>query len=284
MSSHDPIRVMIVDDHSMVRRGLATILRVRPGLQLVGEAGNGQEAVRMCQQVRPDVVLMDLVMPEMDGAAATRALRETCPEIQVIALTSFKEKELVQGALEAGAIGYLLKNISADELADAIHAAFAGRPTLAPEIAQVLLQAEKLEQLALALLDAPPDASKLPALLSEHIPPMFPGCQVQIRLFPEQTLFHYPQDSPPVERALWEWLGTATDSHCFLPGARLPWGAVQPADVGTIASPLNAGDSLACSSAGVGANCVWPILVHSSVPYGRRYTSNSAVGLMICVS
>ncbi|NIV31189.1 MAG: response regulator, partial [Anaerolineae bacterium] len=131
---------MIVDDHSMVRRGLATILRVRPGLHLVGEANNGQEALRLCKQVRPDVVLMDLVMPEMDGAAATRALREMCPEIQVIALTSFKEKELVQGALEAGAIGYLLKNISADELTNAIHAAYAGRPTLAPEVAQVLLQ------------------------------------------------------------------------------------------------------------------------------------------------
>ena len=203
MSTHDPIRVMIVDDHSMVRRGLATILRVRPGLQLVGEANNGQEALQMCEQVRPDVILMDLVMPEMDGAAATRALREMCPEIQVIALTSFKEKELVQGALEAGAIGYLLKNISADELADAIRAAYAGRPTLAPEVAQVLLQAKKLEQLARALIDAPPDASSLPELLSEHVPSMFPGCQVQIHLFPEQILLQYPQDSPPIERALW---------------------------------------------------------------------------------
>jgi len=244
MSTHDPIRVMIVDDHSMVRRGLATILRVRPDLQLVGEANNGQEALRMCEQVRPDVILMDLVMPEMDGAATTRALREMYPEIQVIALTSFKEKELVQGALEAGAIGYLLKNISADELADAIRAAYAGRPTLAPEVAQVLLQAEKLEQLARALIDAPPDASTLPELLAEHVPSMFPGCQVQIRLFPEQTLLRYPQDSPPIERALWEWLGSSTDSHCFLPGARLPWGDVQPPGVGIITSPLSAGDSL----------------------------------------
>jgi NarL family two-component system response regulator LiaR len=113
MKTHDPIRVMIVDDHSMVRRGLATILRVRPDLQLVGEANNGQEALQICEQVQPDVILMDLVMPEMDGAAATRALREKRPEIQVIALTSFKEKELVQGALEAGAIGYLLKSVSA---------------------------------------------------------------------------------------------------------------------------------------------------------------------------
>jgi serine phosphatase RsbU (regulator of sigma subunit)/DNA-binding NarL/FixJ family response regulator len=244
MNTHDPIRVMIVDDHSMVRRGLASILRVRPGLQLVGEANNGQEALQMCERVRPDVVLMDLVMPEMDGAAATRALRELCPEIQVIALTSFKEKELVQGALEAGAIGYLLKNISADELADAIRAAYAGRPTLAPEVAQVLLQAERLEQLARALIDAPPDASELPELLAEHVPTMFPGCQVQIHLFPEQTLLRHPKDSPPIERSLWKWLGSSTENHCFLPGARLPWGDVQPADVGVITSPLTAGESL----------------------------------------
>jgi len=235
---------MIVDDHSMVRRGLATILRVRPGLQLVGEANNGQEALRMCRQVRPDVVLMDLVMPEMDGAAATRALREMCPEIQVIALTSFKEKELVQGALEAGAIGYLLKNISADELADAIHAAYAGRPTLAPEVAQVLLQAAKLEQLARALIDAPPDASKLPELLLAHVPSMFPGCQIQVRIFPHQMLLKYPGHQPAIEQHLWDWLGASTDSHCFLPGARGPWNSAQPALIGMITSPLITGDGL----------------------------------------
>ena len=244
MGRHDPIRVMIVDDHSMVRRGLATILRVRPGLHLVGEADNGQEALRMCQQVRPDVVLMDLVMPEMDGAAATRALREMCPEIQVIALTSFKEKELVQGALEAGAIGYLLKNISADELADAIHAAYAGRPTLAPEVAQILLQAEKLEQLARALIDAPPDTSTLPDLLTAHVPSMLPDCQVQINLFPGQPLLQHPQHSPAVDPAVWEWLDDSTDSHCFLPGATLPWTGKQLAQVGMITSPLIPGDSL----------------------------------------
>ena len=112
-------------------------------LELVGEAGSGREAVRLCEQIQPDVVLMDLVMPEMDGATATRNIRECCPEVQVIALTSFKEQELVQGALEAGAIGYLLKNISADELADAIRAAHAGRPTLAPEATQALIQASR---------------------------------------------------------------------------------------------------------------------------------------------
>jgi len=140
MTESNPIRVMLVDDHAVVRSGLGAFLLAFDDLELVGEVGGGEEAVRLCDQVQPDVVLMDLVMPGMDGAEATRAIRERCPQIQVIALTSFKEKELVQGALEAGAIGYLLKNVSADELADAIRAAHAGRPTLAPEAAQALIQ------------------------------------------------------------------------------------------------------------------------------------------------
>jgi NarL family two-component system response regulator LiaR len=140
MSQSNPIRVMLVDDHAVVRSGLGAFLLAFDDLELVAEAGGGEEAVRLCDQVQPDVVLMDLVMPGMDGAAATRAIRERCPQIQVIALTSFKEKELVQGALGAGAIGYLLKNVSADELAEAIRAAHAGRPTLAPEAAQALVQ------------------------------------------------------------------------------------------------------------------------------------------------
>jgi NarL family two-component system response regulator LiaR len=132
---------MLVDDHAVVRSGLGAFLMAYDDLDLVGEAGGGQEAVRLCVDLQPDVVLMDLVMPVMDGAAATRAIRERCPRIQVIALTSFKEEELVQAALQAGAIGYLLKNVSAEELANAIRAAHAGRPTLAPEAAEALIHA-----------------------------------------------------------------------------------------------------------------------------------------------
>lgn len=135
------IRVLIVDDHPMVRSGLTALLSVYDDLELAGEATNGAEAVRLCDRAKPDVVLMDLVMPEMDGAAATRAIRENNPSVQVVALTSFKEDDLVQGALKAGAIGYLLKNVSADELARAIRAAAAGRPTLAPEATQALINA-----------------------------------------------------------------------------------------------------------------------------------------------
>ena len=138
------IRVMLVDDHAVVRSGLASFLMVCDDMELVGEAASGEQAITLCPQVNPDVVLMDLVMTGMDGAAATRRIRETCPDIQVIALTSFKEQELVQGALQAGAIGYLLKDVTADELANAIRAAYAGKPTLAPEAAQALIQATRM--------------------------------------------------------------------------------------------------------------------------------------------
>lgn len=143
MSEGKPIRVMIVDDHAVVRSGLGAFLMVFDDFELVGEASSGEQAVRICDQVNPDVVLMDLVMPGMDGAATTKAIREKCPDIQVIALTSFREQELVQGALQAGAIGYLLKNVSSAELADAIRGAHAGRPTLAPEAAQVLINSSR---------------------------------------------------------------------------------------------------------------------------------------------
>ncbi|MGD0752974.1 MAG: response regulator transcription factor [Anaerolineales bacterium] len=135
------IRVLVVDDHTMVRRGLATFLKVFDDLELSGEAASGQEAIQLCAQLQPDVVLMDMVMPDMDGATATRLIRKQSPSVQVLALTSFKEEILVQSALQAGAIGYLLKDVSADELAQAIRAAHAGRSTLSPEAAEALVHA-----------------------------------------------------------------------------------------------------------------------------------------------
>jgi len=140
MSEANRIRVLIVDDHSMVRTGLATFIGTKADLELVGEARNGLDALRLCEQTQPDVVLMDLVMPKMDGVAATRAIHERWPQVQIIALTSFKDQDLVQDALRAGAISYLLKDVSVDELAKAIRAAHAGRPTLAPEAAQALIE------------------------------------------------------------------------------------------------------------------------------------------------
>jgi NarL family two-component system response regulator LiaR len=131
---------MLVDDHALVRRGLAAFLMVFDDLELAGEAESGEAAIQLCAEILPDVILMDMVMPEMDGAAATRAIRQQFPKIQVIALTSFKEGDLVKKALEAGAIGYLLKNVTADELARAIRSAHAGQATLSPEATQAMVE------------------------------------------------------------------------------------------------------------------------------------------------
>jgi NarL family two-component system response regulator LiaR len=143
MTQSDPIRVMIVDDHKVVRSGLSAFLMAYDDLELVAEADSGERALSLCHHAKPDVVLMDLVMPRMNGAEATEAILKSCPDMKVIALTSYKDQALVEGALKAGAIGYLLKNVEADDLAKAIRQAYAGQPTLAPEAAQVLIQASR---------------------------------------------------------------------------------------------------------------------------------------------
>ncbi|MCB0107762.1 MAG: response regulator transcription factor [Caldilineaceae bacterium] len=138
-----PIRVLIVDDQFIVRSGLATFVATEPTLTLVGEAKDGQEAVRLCDSVAPDVVLMDLLMPRMDGVTATKAILQNHPDVKILALTSFMEKAMVQEILRAGAKGYLLKDVSAEELADAIRNVHAGRPALAPEAMEALLDQQR---------------------------------------------------------------------------------------------------------------------------------------------
>ena len=139
--SRDCIRVLIVDDHALVRSGLKFFLLAFDDLALVGEATSGKEALELCAQLRPDVILMDLMMPEMNGATATRIIGEHWPHMRVIALTNFQDVEMVQAALQAGATSYLLKNVLAEDLAEAIRAAYTGLPTLAPEATQALIQA-----------------------------------------------------------------------------------------------------------------------------------------------
>jgi two-component system, NarL family, response regulator LiaR len=141
MPDQDRIRVMVVDDHAVVRSGLTAFLSAFQDLELVGEAGDGQQAVQMCAERTPDVVLMDVMMPVMDGIEATRLIKRASPQVQVLALTSFIDDELVKKVLEAGAAGYLLKNVSHVQLAQAIREVHAGRPTLAPEATQALIRA-----------------------------------------------------------------------------------------------------------------------------------------------
>ena len=143
MTEADPIRVILVDDHAMLRKGLRFFLAGFDDLELVGEAASGKEAIRLCAELVPDVVLMDMVMPDMDGATATQFIRQQTPTVEVIALTSFQEEDLIERALQAGAISYLLKNVSAQALAEAIRQAHAGHSTLAPEATEVVVKATR---------------------------------------------------------------------------------------------------------------------------------------------
>ncbi len=141
------IKLIIVDDHAVVRSGLSKFLKINRDFQLVAEAADGREAVQKAALYKPDVILMDLMMPEVDGVAATREIHQKYPEVKIIALTSFSEQNMVQGALQAGAIGYLQKNVSASELANAIRSACAGRMTLSPEATQVLARSAAQPQI-----------------------------------------------------------------------------------------------------------------------------------------
>src|SRR5690606_23678797 len=133
-----PIKILLVDDHAVVRSGLSKFLMVNKDFKLVGEASDGAEAVQMASLHQPDIVLMDLMMPGTDGITATREIHKKYPKVKVIALTSFAEQNMVQGALQAGAIGYLQKNVTAKELGQAIRSAHEGKMTLSPEATQIL--------------------------------------------------------------------------------------------------------------------------------------------------
>jgi len=135
----DPIRVLVVDDHAVVREGLRAFLELQDGIEVVGEAADGQEALEEAARLRPHVVLMDLVMPRLDGLGAMRALRESARDVRVIVLTSFLDDDKLLPALRAGAAGYLLKNAQPQEVARAVRAAHAGETLLDPVVASRLV-------------------------------------------------------------------------------------------------------------------------------------------------
>lgn len=140
MNNSKNIKVLIVDDHPMVRKGLSAFLDIIPDLDEVGVAANGAEAIRFCEQSPPDVILMDLVMPEVDGVEAIRQIKAQIPSVQIIAMTSFQEEELVRQAFEAGAISYLMKDVSLEDLETAIQAAYQGISIISPEATKFLIQ------------------------------------------------------------------------------------------------------------------------------------------------
>ena len=155
------IRILIADDHSVVRQGLRMFLALDPELEIVGEATNGIEAVNQARKLRPDVVLMDLIMPQMDGITATEIIRHELPDVEVIALTSVLEDAAVVGAIKAGAIGYLLKDTQADELCKAIKAAAAGQVQLSPQAAARLMHEVRTPENPQALTERETDVLSL---------------------------------------------------------------------------------------------------------------------------
>jgi DNA-binding NarL/FixJ family response regulator len=134
------IRVLLADDHSITRNGLKTILSLYDDIVLVGEASNGMDAIKICKKTNPDIILMDLDMPIMDGVSATGIIRKECPGVKVIALTSFTDKKLVNNAIKAGASSYIVKNISPDELIKAIRSTFLGKIILSPQAVKAIVE------------------------------------------------------------------------------------------------------------------------------------------------
>lgn len=155
------VRILIVDDHSVVRQGLKMFLGLDQELEVVGEAANGAEALRMVEKLQPNVILMDLMMPVMDGIAATQEIRRRWPDVEVIALTSVLEDASVVGAVRAGAIGYLLKDTQADELCRAIKAAAAGQVQLSPQAAARLMREVRAPENPEALTERETDVLRL---------------------------------------------------------------------------------------------------------------------------
>lgn len=239
MSDRLPIRVVIADDQAIVRSGLGAFVMAYDQLQLVGEAKDGEEAIELCEMVQPDVVLMDLKMPRMDGITATRAIRQRWPNIHVLVLTSFRNNEMVQGALDAGATGYLLKDISADELADAILQVYQGRRMISQEAAEAIVRAEHLHRLEAAIRSTNPGTGSLRELLADHLPQAYPGCQIQVRLLPDGELFTQNAQPPrPVVESAWRWLRMADGARIFRLGDEYPWGGVHPSGSSLVLTPI----------------------------------------------
>lgn len=148
MTAGETIRILVVDDHKVVRRGLETLISVHDDLELVGQAGNGEEAIEQCAVSKPDVIVMDMKMPVMDGPTATGIISEQHPDVGVVALTSLEDKALAMRALEAGAVSYLFKDVAEEELVAAIRLANEGRGVIAPEVVRALVAHDRDAELA----------------------------------------------------------------------------------------------------------------------------------------
>jgi DNA-binding NarL/FixJ family response regulator len=250
-----PIRIAIVDDQAIIRSGLSVFIRSSQQLVLVGEASNGEEAIQLCELVKPDIVLMDVRMPVMDGITATRHIHQRWPETTVIVLTNYVEKGLAQTALQAGASGYIVKDVTAEELVAAIEKMYRERqPVILQQPASTELAAI-LDQLDHTLSNEAIDTSRLSGLLRRHLPPALPGCHIEVRLFPQQELLTYPAEgSQRMPDAGWQWLHTQPSLRVIYTGSPTPWEEHTQAQHDVILAPI-------LSDAGrqpLGGVAIWP--------------------------
>ncbi len=225
MTDGAPIRVVIADDQATVRHGLGAYLITYPDLRLVGEAKDGEEAIELCELVQPDVVLMDMDMPRLDGLAATRVIRRRWSHIHVLALLDAEEEDVMQRALEAGATACLVKDISPTELVESILGIYERRQEVAQIGGGEKNQAELLDQFQGEILTSGKNMERLRALLAAHLPRIFPNCYIQVRLYPDQDLFSYPEPLPrSIPEPAWRWLGATDEVAIFTVGESYPWG------------------------------------------------------------
>lgn len=245
------IRVAIVDDQAIIRSGLSAFIRADPKLDLVGEAVNGEEAVQLCELVQPDVVLMDLKMPVMDGIRAAGIIHERWPDVQVLILSNFFEKGLAQSTIDAGASGYLIKDITAEELSAAIQKAHHERRPLTPRL--LTSQEASIEQIRRGLEDNGLDASRLAGLLRRHLPGVLPDCQIEVRIFPDKELLAFPAEGMyALADKGWRWMQSRTGSYLSPHGSRYPWDENQVSECDLILAPV-----LSEAGFAIGGMAIW---------------------------
>lgn len=224
MTDREPIRVVVVDDQAGARRQLVASVMAYQDLRLVGEAKDGEEAIELCELIQPDVILMDLDMPRLDGYAATRIIRRRWSHIHVFALIDAEKEEMAQRALEAGATACLVKDISPAELVESILRVYERRQEVA-QIGATEHAQELLDQFQGEVLTSGKNMERLRALLAAHLPRIFPNCYIQVRLFPDQDLFSYPTPLPKsIPEPAWRWLGATYEAAIFTVGEAYPWG------------------------------------------------------------
>ncbi len=219
-----PVRVVIADDQALIRSGLSAFIRATPDLTLVGEAQTGEEAVQLCDLVQPDVLLLDLNMPVVDGLEATRLVHQRWPNILILVLTNVVEKGLAKEALAAGASGYLLKDITAEELAAAIHQIKDEHQAVTPRAVSNASRQENLDELTRAVDSEAIDASQLSGRLRRHLPMILPGCQIEARQFPNRRLMAYPaENGQELPEAGWAWLQNQSSIRVVHVDTYYPW-------------------------------------------------------------